>query len=128
MCQIMRTIETMCDTNNPQDKKTLLLAKLVDDRFNTIEEFQKSIIEKVDFISKNVSNELTKLDRIVSVIQSDRDDCPVYQNKEKVNDIMIFVRRPKLTLLLALGLGALAGIGSGEVGQTFIKWIITLIK
>ena len=124
----MRTIETMCDTNNSQDKKTLLLAKLVDDRFNTIEEFQKSIIEKVDFISKSVSDELTTLDKIVSAIQSDRDDCPVYQHKEKVNDIMIFVRRPKLTLLLALGLGALAGIGSGEVSQAFIKWIITLIK
>lgn len=124
----MRTIETMCDTNNPQDKKTLLLAKLVDDRFNTIEEFQRSIIKKVDLISKSVNNELLKLDKIVLTIQSDRDDCPVYQHKEKVNDIMIFVRRPKLTLLLALGLGALAGIGSGEVGQAFIKWIITLIK
>lgn len=109
--KIAETLELMCDRDNPQDKKMLLLAELVEHKCDALASNQKNLQKSLD--STN-----SKLDRLTQLLEKYEDDvhgCPVYNHKEHYEKISFYVRNPKTTLLILIGILALLG---GFFGST----------
>ena len=114
--KISETLELMCNRDNPQDKKILLLAELVEHKCDVLAENQKSLQESLD-----ATNE--KLDRLTSLLEKyegDTHGCPVYRNKDDYERFSFYIQNPKTTLLILLGALALLG---GLFGSTITNVI-----
>lgn len=112
---LVKTLELMCDMNHPQDKKLLLLAKLVDSKCEVLSKNQEDLKESLEKTN-------TKLDELTSILKNIKDatyECPVYKNKTEYSRISFFVKHPKMALLIILGLIALLGglFGSGATAM-----------
>ena len=110
--KIVETLEFMCDKNNPQDKKILLLAELVENKCNALAENQKGLQRSLD----HTIDKLDKLTDLLEKYEGDTHGCPVYKNKDDYEKFSFYIRNPKLTILILLGLIALLG---GFFGYTF---------
>lgn len=114
--KISETLELMCNRDNPQDKKILLLAELVEHKCDVLAENQKGLQESLD-----ATNE--KLDRLTSLLEKyegDTHGCPVYRNKDGYERFSFYIQNPKTTLLILLGALALLG---GLFGSTITNVI-----
>ena len=117
--KIVETLEFMCDKNNPQDKKILLLAELVEHKCDTLAENQKGLQESLH----NTIEKLDKLTDLLEKYENDAHGCPVYKNKGDYEKLSFYVRNPKLTLLMILGIVALLGGFFGSTITNLIKGI-----
>ena len=117
--KIVDTLEFMCDKDNPQDKKILLLAELVEHKCDSLGENQKCLQKSID----HTIEKLDKLTELLEKYEGDTHGCPVYRNKEDYERISFYVRNPKLTLLMLLGVISLLG---GFFGSTITKLLKTL--
>lgn len=120
--RIVETLEFMCDKGDPQDKKILLLAELVEHKCNALGENQKEL-------QKSIDHTIEKLDRLTELLEkyeSDTHGCPVYKNKEDYEKISFYVRNPKVTLFMVLGVIALLGGLFGSTITNLIKAIFRL--
>lgn len=117
--KIVDTLEFMCDKDNPQDKKILLLAELVEHKCDALGENQKCLQKSID----HTIEKLDKLTELLEKYEGDTHGCPVYRNKEDYEKISFYVRNPKLTLLMLLGVIALLG---GFFGSTITRLLKTL--
>lgn len=93
----------MCDDGNPQDKKILLLAELFEHKCDALAENQQKLKVSLDDTNKK----LDRLTELLEVYGTDTHDCPVYKNKGEYEKISFYVKNPKLTLLILIGLLAL---------------------
>ena len=120
--KIVETLEFMCDKDNPQDKKILLLAELFEHKCDALAENQKGL-------QKSLDSTIGKLDRLTELLEkyeSDTHGCPVYRNKGDYERFSFYVRNPKLTLLMLFGLIALLGGFFGSTITNLIKGIFGL--
>ena len=118
--KIVETLEFMCDKENPQDKKILLLAELVENKCDALAENQKGL-------QKSLDHTIDKLDRLTDLLEKyegDTHGCPVYRNKEEYEKLSFYVRNPKITLIIILGIIALLG---GFFGSTITDLIDMLL-
>ena len=110
--EIVRTLTLMCDKSNPQDKKLLLLAELVETRCSTLAEHQEELKESL--LGTNV-----KLDRMTTLLeeqQREGRECPVYSNKEGFEKVSFLMKYPRISLFALMGVAALlAGFFSSSV-------------
>lgn len=120
--KIAETLELMCDRNNPQDKKILLLAELVEHKCDALADNQKGLQKSLD----NTNEKLDKLTLLLEKYENDTHGCPVYKNKDKYEKLSFYVRNPKTTLLILLGILALLGGFFGSTVTDLIKHIIGL--
>lgn len=120
--KIAETLELMCDRNNPQDRKILLLAELVEHKCDALAENQKGLQKSLD----NTNDKLDKLTVLLEKYEKDTHDCPVYKNKDKYEKISFYVRNPKLTILILIGIFALLGGFFGSTITGLLKSIIGL--
>lgn len=119
---IVKTLELMCDKDNPQDKKLRLLAELVDTKFETLAENQSDL--KKSLIETN--KKLDKLTSLLEKYEHDKNTCPVYKNKEDYERFSVFLRYPKISLLVILGIfSLLVGVFSSGVTD-ILKFIFGL--
>lgn len=115
--EIVKTLGLMCDKNNPQDKKLLLLAELVETRCDALSKNQGGLKESLD----ETNSKLDKLTELLEKYEKDTHGCPVYKNKKSIDfdKILVFVKYPKLSLLVLLGTFALL-VGVFSSGITSI--------
>ena len=115
--KIVETLKLMCDKTNPQDKKILLLAELVEDRCTALGDNQAALQKSLN----NTNAKLDKLTELLEKYEGETHGCPVYKNKDGYEKLSFYIRNPKISMLIILGMIALVG---GFFGST----LITLIK
>ena len=131
----MKTLETICNKESHEDQKTLLLAKIVDDRFNNITSRQEelhvqftdtlnTIINKVE----NITNKVTDLTMEVSNIKKERDECPVYKNKDAARSTMLLLKHPKIIFFLIAIVIADITYGGPELRALITAWFKSHFK
>lgn len=114
MNKIIDSLEVMCEKDNPQDRKLLLLAHLVQDSVKGLAERQQEL--QGSFTETN-----KKLDSVLEAItkyKKDMDNCPVYGNKELFDKVKFLIKNPRLSLFLFLGIISLL---SGLFGSSVIS-------
>lgn len=109
--KISEALELMCDRGNPQDKKILLLAELVEHKCDALAETQKGLQKSLN----DTNEKLDKLTVLLEKYEGDTHGCPVYKDKDKYEKLSFYIRNPKITLLVLLGMLALL---SGFFGST----------
>lgn len=118
--KIVETLELMCDRNNPQDKKILLLAELVEHKCDALAENQKELQRSLD----TTLNKIDRLTELLEKYESATHGCPVYKNKGDYERLSFYVRNPKITILMLLGLIALLGGFFGSTITNLLKGIL----
>lgn len=112
--EIVNALRLMCDKDDTQDKKLLLLAELVSVKFEKFSEVQESLLDKIN----NVNGKMDKLSELLEKYESDTHNCPVYKNRSSFEGISFFIKYPKVTLILLIGTIALL---FGVVGTDLIN-------
>ena len=120
--KIVETLEFMCDKENPQDKKILLLAELVENKCNALADNQKTLQKSLD----TTNTKLDKLTEFLEKYETSVHECPVYMDKDKYEKLAFYVRNPKLTVFMLLGILALLGGLFGSTITNIIKGVINL--
>lgn len=114
MNKIIDSLEVMCEKDNPQDRKLLLLAHLVQDSV-------KGLAERQQELQGSLSETNRKLDSVLEAItkyKKDMDNCPVYDNRELFDRVKFLIKNPRLSLFLFLGIISLL---SGLFGSSVIS-------
>lgn len=114
MNKIIDSLEVMCEKDNPQDRKLLLLAHLVQDSV-------KGLAERQQELQGSLSETNRKLDSVLEAItkyKKDMDNCPVYDNRELFDRVKFLIKNPRLSLFLSLGIISLL---SGLFGSSVIS-------
>lgn len=114
MNKIIDSLEVMCEKDNPQDRKLLLLAHLVQDSV-------KGLAERQQELQGSLSETNRKLDSVLEAItkyKKDMGNCPVYGNKELFDRVKFLIKNPRLSLFLFLGIISLL---SGLFGSSVIS-------
>ena len=101
--EIVKMLELMCDKENPQDKKLLLLAELVETKCEALSKSQEGLKSSLEETNKK----LDKLTDIFEKYETDKRSCPVYRNKDGFERLSMFMKYPKITLLVVVGIFAL---------------------
>lgn len=120
--KISETLEFMCDRDNPQDRKILLLAELVEHKCDALAENQKVLQKSLD----DTNEKLDKLTYLLEKYEQDTHGCPVYKNRDKYERVSFYVRNPKLTVLMLIGILALLGGFFGSTINSLVKLIVSL--
>lgn len=120
--KIAETLELMCDRDNPQDKKILLLAELVEHKCDALADTQQKLQKSLD----DTNDKLDKLTGLLEKYESDTHGCPVYKNKDSYDRFSFYIKNPKLTILLLLGVVALLGGLFGSTVTDLIRHLIGL--
>lgn len=121
--EIVNALELMCDKNDQQDKKLLLLAKLVEAKYSELSETQGSLQKCLD----TTNEKLDKLTELIERYENDTHTCPVYRNREHYERLSFYVKNPKATTLLLIGiLAILGGFFGTSIVQLFGKLIALL--
>lgn len=120
--KIAETLELMCDRDNPQDRKILLLAELVEHKCDALADNQQKLQKSLD----DTNDKLDKLTGLLEKYENDTHGCPVYKNKDSYDKFSFYIRNPKLTVLILLGLVALLGGFFGSTITDLVKHIIRL--
>lgn len=124
--KIVETLEMMCDKENPQDRKLLLLAELVETKCDALAENQHKLNENLNTTKEKLSLTNTKLDRLTEVLENNNAEahnCPVHKNKEGFEKISILVRYPKLSLIALIGIISLLAGALGNKTFDLLKWL-----
>ena len=114
MNKIIDSLEVMCEKDNPQDRKLLLLAHLVQDSV-------KGLAERQQELQGSLSETNRKLDSVLEAItkyKKDMDNCPVYSNRELFDRVKFLIKNPRLSLFIFLGIISLL---SGLFGSSVIS-------
>lgn len=114
MNKIIDSLEVMCEKDNPQDRKLLLLAHLVQDSV-------KGLAERQQELQGSLSETNRKLDSVLEAItkyKKDMNNCPVYDNRELFDRVKFLIKNPRLSLFLFLGIISLL---SGLFGSSVIS-------
>lgn len=114
MNKIIDNLEVMCEKDNPQDRKLLLLAHLVQDSV-------KGLAERQQELQGSLSETNRKLDSVLEAItkyKKDMDNCPVYDNRELFDRVKFLIKNPRLSLFIFLGIISLL---SGLFGSSVIS-------
>lgn len=101
--KIVETLELMYDKDNPQDKKILLLAELVETKCSALGRNQEGLKSSLD----STNNKLDRLTELLEKYEQDTHGCPVYRNRNGYERLSLFVRFPRLFILIVIGLLAL---------------------
>lgn len=120
--KISETLELMCDRDNPQDKKILLLAELVEHKCNSLAENQQELQKSLSI----TNDKLDKLTQLLEKYEQDAHECPVHKNKDKYEKFSFYIRNPKLTILILIGVLAVMGGFFGATTSGLLKGILGL--
>lgn len=120
--KIVETLKLMCDKTNPQDKKILLLAELVEDRCTALGDNQANLQKSLN----NTNEKLDKLTELLEKYEGETHGCPVYKNKVGYEKLSFYIKNPKISILIIIGMIALVGGFFGSTFSDLIKGIFGL--
>ena len=122
MNDLVRTLERMCDQDDPQDRKLLLLAELVETKCEALGKNQEELKLSLD----KTNDKLDRLTLILERYEQDKDDCPVYKNKSDFERLTVLLKYPRMSLLVLLGgFSLLVGMFSSSFND-LLKFIFGL--
>lgn len=121
--EIVKALECMCDKGNQQDKKLLLLAKLVEAKHSELGQMQDSLQKCLD----TTNEKLDKLTVLIERYERDTHGCPVYKNRDDYEKISFYVKNPKISLLIFIGILAILGGFFGTSIVSLANKLITLL-
>ncbi len=121
--EIVKALECMCDKGNQQDKKLLLLAKLVEAKHSELGQMQDSLQKCLD----TTNEKLDKLTVLIERYERDTHGCPVYKNRDHYEKISFYVKNPKISLLIFIGILAILGGFFGTSIVSLANKLITLL-
>lgn len=115
---IVKTLKLMCDDGNPQDKKLLLLAELVDTKYSEMAKNQEEMKQSIKATDE-------KLDKILDLFEEQqkvhRATCPINEaNREGFALLSVLLSHPKLAVFVLLGVLALL---LGVYSKDLINWL-----
>lgn len=106
--EISKNIELLSNKDDPQDKKLLLLASLVEERFDDIS-------SKQEVLAKSLQGTSDKVNKLVHLLEGDRashKDCPMYKNKVAYERLTLLITSPRILIIIVIGvLAVLSGFG-----------------
>lgn len=112
MNKIIDSLEVMCEKDNPQDRKLLLLAHLVQDSV-------KGLAERQQELQGSLSETNRKLDSVLEAITKYKKDMDnLYGNRELFDRVKFLIKNPRLSLFIFLGIISLL---SGLFGSSVIS-------
>lgn len=97
--ELLSSLELICNKNDVQDQKLLLLAKLVDEKYTNLEEDYADIKEKLLDTNTKIETLMKKLDSSVFCAQ----ECIVPKYPKEFKVILFMLKNPKLSLLIVIG-------------------------
>lgn len=121
--EIVKALECMCDKGNQQDKKLLLLAKLVEAKHSELGQLQDSLQKSLE----TTNEKLDKLTVLIERYERDTHGCPVYKNRDHYEKISFYVKNPKISLLIFIGILAILGGFFGTSIVSLANKLITLL-
>ena len=122
MNDLVRTLERMCDQDDPQDRKLLLLAELVETKYEALGKNQEELKLSLD----KTNDKLDRLTLILERYEQYKDDCPVYKNKSDFERLTVLLKYPRMSLLVLLGVfSLLVGMFSSSFND-LLKFIFGL--
>lgn len=114
--KIVETLEVMCDKENPQDKKLLLLAELFESKCSALAKNQEEM-------KTTIENTNDKLDKLTSLLEKYEDNtlnCPVHKDRKEFEALSFFLKNLKIAALILLGILALmSGIFGSRISEIF---------
>ena len=115
---IVRTLKLMCADDNPQDKKLLLLAELVDTKYSEMAKNQEEMKQSIKATD-------AKLDKILDLFEEQqkahKENCLINEaNREGFACLSVLLSYPKLTVFVLLGVLALL---LGTYSKDLINWL-----
>ena len=114
---ITKTLKFMCSDDDPQDKKLLLLAELVETRCSELALNQEDL--KTSLSKTNAKlDEVTKL---LKAFESSEQSCPVYKERVNFEKLGFFMKYPRFTFFVLVGLIVL-------LTETLCSGIINALK
>ncbi len=117
---IVKTLELMGDKNSPHDKKLLLLAELVETKCETLGKNQDELKQSLTVTNDN----LDKLTAILEKYEDNKNTCPVYKNRKDFERLVVFIKYPKITFFVLMGIfAALIGICSASASD-ILKFLL----
>lgn len=120
--KIVETLKLMCDKTNSQDKKIILLAELVEDRCTALGDNQAALQKSLN----STNAKLDKLTELLEKYEGETHGCPVYKNKDGYERLSFYIRNPKISMLIILGMIALVGGFFGSTLTNLIKGVFGL--
>ena len=120
--KIVETLKLMCDKTNSQDKKIILLAELVEDRCTALGDNQANLQKSLN----NTNAKLDKLTELLEKYEGETHGCPVYKNKVGYEKLSFYIKNPKISILIIIGMIALVGGFFGSTFSDLIKGIFGL--
>lgn len=103
--EIVKTLKVMCNQEDPQDQKLLLLAELVETKCEALAQHQDALQKSLD----KTNEKLDKVTDLLEKIESEERDCPVFSNRKDFEKISFVMRYPRLSFLMLLGIIVLIG-------------------
>ena len=96
---IVENLELMCDKRDPQDKKILLLARLVSERCDQLSEHQRELTKSL----QSMDSKIDTLTNLFTKYAEDRKSCPVYNKRAAFEMLGVFLTYPRITILSIIG-------------------------
>lgn len=116
----------ICDKDNPQDKKLLLLAELVETKCNSLARNQSVLLDKLSETNGNLSETRNQIENLTRLLEENKKEtmaCPVHQHRNEFSKLAVTFRYPKLFVLAIIGMIALL---TGVVGTKIFDLIVKI--
>lgn len=141
MCKITKSLKAILDPDNPEDKKILLLAELIEDMRDTIYSHEDRMQEDITDVKAKVENlsdlasreealrkDVSEVKQKVEILSSMTSHCPMLKNTQGSKFIGFIAEYPKVSAFIVLMVGLLLGVTSGDIANFIIKIISQIFR
>ena len=120
MENIKNSLDLLCDKHDEQDQKLLLLASLVEQKFDEVNTNTEKLQKSIDELKNTIDNVNTKFITLGESVTT----CPVYMDRKYFELLASILRHPKIFILAFIGL---ASIVAGLVGTELYNLLVDLL-
>ena len=120
MENIKNSLDLLCDKHDEQDQKLLLLASLVEQKFDEVNTNTEKLQKSIDELKNTIDNVNTKFITLGESITT----CPVYMDRKSFELLASILRHPKIFILAFIGL---ASIVAGLAGSGLYNLLVDLL-
>ena len=120
MNDIKNSLDLLCDKHDEQDQKLLLLASLVEQKFDEVNTNTEKLQKSIDELKNTIDNVNTKFITLGESITT----CPVYMDRKSFELLASILRHPKIFILAFIGL---ASIVAGLAGSGLYNLLVDLL-
>ena len=120
MENIKNSLDLLCDKHDEQDQKLLLLASLVEQKFDEVNTNTEKLQKSIDELKNTIDNVNTKFITLGESVTT----CPVYMDRKSFELLASILRHPKIFILAFIGL---ASIVAGLIGTELYNLLVDLL-